>query len=135
MKKEYSYPKINLAKAYPEMIPLLEKTLNHLASSQKEEHENRQYKEVYACLAANIAYFGSREGLIKAEQMPEILYDIHDLFGESLGSNNTACFDVWWSREYDMPTFESEYIQKHRRIWLTKIIQQLKDHFQSDQSK
>lgn len=135
MKKEYSYPQINLAKAYPEMIPLLEKTLNHLAISHEDERENNQTKEVYACLATNIAYFGSREGWIKAERMPKILYDIHDLFENALGSNNTACFDVWWSREYDMPTYESEYIQKHRRIWLTKIIQQLKDHFQSDQSK
>ena len=135
MKKEYSYPQINLAKAYPEMIPLLEKTLNHLAISQGEENNNRQYKEVFICLATNIAYFGSREGWAKSEYMPTILLDIQNLLGEALSSNNTNCFDVCWTREYNMPTYDSEYIQKHRRIWLTKIIQQLKDHFQSDQHK
>ena len=131
MKKEYTYPQINVAQASPEMIPLLEKTLDYLAKSEKAEYKDFQHKDIYICLAAHIAYFGSRKECKYSEGVPQILQDICEMIRTALSKHSTNCFNIWWEEEYGTPLPNSFHIQRYRRNWLNHIIDQLKRHFGS----
>lgn len=131
MKKEYTYPQIDVAQASPEMIPLLEKTLDYLAKSHEAEAADFQHKDIYICIAARIAYFGSRKECKYSEEVPQILQDISEMIRTALSKHNTKCFDIWWENEYGTPLPNSFRIQRYRRNWLIRIIDQLKRHFGS----
>lgn len=131
MKKEYTYPQINVAQASLEMIPLLEKTLDCLAESEKAESKDFQHKDIYICIAAHIAYFGSRKECKYYEEVPQILQDICKMIRTALSKHSTKYFDIWWEKEYGTPLPNSFRIQRYRRIWLNRIIDQLKQHFGS----
>lgn len=131
MKKEYTYPRIDVAQASPEMIPLLEKTLDYLAESSEAEAEDFQHRDVFICIAIRITYFGSKGKWANSEKTPQILQDIFLLIETALSEHDTRRFDIWWLKEYGTSLPNSSQTQWHRRIWLNRIIVQLKRHFGS----
>ena len=131
MKKEYTYPRIDVAQASPEMIPLLEKALDYLAESEDAENEDFQHKSIYICFATKIAYSGSRQKWRDSNETPQIILDTTAMIVTALSEHNTLCFDGWWEGEYGTSFPDSTQTQHHRRIWLNQIIVQLKRHFGS----
>ena len=125
---QLKYPEINLELATPEMIPLLEKTLDYLATSYDDENSNPETKETYICIALNLAHYGSRTAWAAAAPKPKVIEDTQFLIETALADHGTRSFDIWWC--YQHLNYKSDkYIQARRRTWVEQIIAKLKKHF------
>lgn len=123
----YTYPTIDLSLASADMIPILKKVLDyHLATSNKDEKENPQDKDIYICLAARIAESGNKAAISPSH----VSYRICALIENALLTHDSKTFPYWFYAENSVYIPEgSDEMQQHRKTWVRLIIKQLEKHF------